>query len=296
MLYEFPVVFHSHGVLLVGRLFRNVESLGVRQPGVIAMGSWLTVKEQMATTYARRLAERGYTALAFDFSGFGESDGEPRQAELPARKIGDIAAAVQFMRTLAFVDPQRIGCLAVCASAQYTLRAIVDGAPIRSFASVAGWFHDSASIAPFYGGEPGVALRLSRARAALERFVRDREVMMAPAYAEGDDRAGMHFRLDYYGSTSRGAVPAWSNTMAEMTWLYWLSFDGLSAAPAVTTPSMFVHADGCAFPEHVTRVHAHIAGPKQLVWGEGNQIDFYDQAPAVSFSVEAVHDWFTRTL
>jgi uncharacterized protein len=36
------------------------------------MGSWLTVKEQIATTYARRLAERGYTGFVFDFSGFGE--------------------------------------------------------------------------------------------------------------------------------------------------------------------------------------------------------------------------------
>jgi fermentation-respiration switch protein FrsA (DUF1100 family) len=296
MLHEFPVVFHSQGVPLVGRVFRNVESLEVRQPGVIAMGSWLTVKEQMATTYARRFAERGYTTLVFDFSGFGESDGEPRQAEIPARKIGDIGAAVQFMRTLGFVDPHRIGCIAVCASAQYTLRALAEGVPVRSFASVAGWFHDPASIAPFYGGDPGVALRLERARTALARFVRDREVTTAPAYREGDDRAGMHFPLDYYGSPTRGAVPAWPNAMAEMTWLYWLSFDGLSAASAVTTPSIFVHADGCAFPDHITRVHAQIAGPKQLTWGEGGQIDFYDQAPAVTFAVEAVDDWFIRTL
>ena len=296
MLHEFPVVFHSQGVPLVGRVFRNVESFAVRQPGVVAMGSWLTVKEQMATTYARRLAELGYTALAFDFSGFGESDGRPRQAEIPARKIGDIGAAVQFMRTLGFVDSGRIGCVAVCASAQYTLRALADGVPVRSFASVAGWFHDAASIAPFYGGEAGVGRRLERAHAALARFVRDREETMAPAYREGDEHAGMHFRLDYYGSASRGAVPAWPNTMAEMTWLYWLSFDGLSAASAVTTPSLFVHADGCAFPEHVKRVHAHVAGPKELVWGQGDQIDFYDRMPAVTFAVNAVHDWFTRTL
>jgi uncharacterized protein len=296
MTYEFPVVFHSQGVPLAARLFRNVESLQVRQPGVIAMGSWLTVKEQMATTYARALAERGYTALVFDFSGFGESDGQPRHAEIPARKICDIGSAVQFMRTLAFIDPDRIGCIAVCASAQYTLRALADGLPIRSFASVAGWFHDPASIAPFYGGEDGVAVRLKRAREALARFARAREVTMAPAYEEGNDRAGMHFRLDYYGLPSRGAVPAWTNEMAEMTWMYWLAFDGLSAASAVTTPSLFVHSDGCAFPEHVRKVHAAVAGPKELLWGEGSQIDYYDEARAVDFAVNGVSDWFRRTL
>ena len=153
MLFELPIVFHSQGVPLVGRIFRNTASLQERQPAVITMGSWLTVKEQMATIYARRLAESGYTTFVFDFSGFGESRGDPRQAEIPSRKIRDIEAAVALLQTLAFVDPTRIGCLAICASAQYALRALADGAPIRSFVSVAGWYHDPASVAPFYGGD-----------------------------------------------------------------------------------------------------------------------------------------------
>jgi dienelactone hydrolase len=86
MLFEMPVVFHSQGVPLVGRVFRDRAALDVRQPAVIAMGSWLTVKEQMASIYARRLAEAGYTALVFDFSRIRR---EPRCA----RKIQDIDAS-----------------------------------------------------------------------------------------------------------------------------------------------------------------------------------------------------------
>ena len=77
------------------------------------------------------LAELGYTALVFDFAGFGESRGDPRQAEIPSRKIADIAAAVSLLRSFAFVDPDRIGCLAICASAQYVLRAVADGVPLK---------------------------------------------------------------------------------------------------------------------------------------------------------------------
>ena len=296
MLFETPVVFHSHGVPLVGRVFRNRADLDTRQPAVIAMGSWLTVKEQMASTYARRLAEAGYTAFVFDFSGFGESRGEPARTEIPARKIQDIAAAVGFLRTLAFVDPERIGVVAICASAQYTLRALAEGAPIRSFASVAGWYHDPASVAPFYGGGEGTSLRLGRAREAMERYARSGEVTMAPAYRDGDERAGMHFRLDYYGLAERGAVPAWRNEMAEMTWLYWLTFDGLAAADDVTTPALFVHGDGCAFPDHVRQVHARVRGPKHLVWKEGSQSDFYDQPRQVDAALDAVTRWFAETL
>jgi fermentation-respiration switch protein FrsA (DUF1100 family) len=106
----------------------------------------------------------------------------------------------------------------------------------------------------------------------------------------------MHFRLDYYGRPDRGAVPEWKNAMAEMTWLYWLTFDGLSAAGRVNTPSLFVHSDGCVFPEHVRQVHAALKGPKDLVWAEGSQIDFYDQPAQVDTAVAAATRWFEETL
>lgn len=293
---DLPVVFHSHGVSLAGRFIRNTESTRERQPAVIITGSWLTVKEQMPMTYAHRLVEHGYTAFIFDFAGFGQSQGEPRQAEIPARKIGDILAAVDFVRTMAFVDSERVACLAICATAQYTLAALAAGCPVKSFASVAGWYHDLPSVAPFYGDDAGVALRLSRAREALEKYLRTGETILVPAYKDGDDRAGMNFRLDYYGSADRGAIPAWRNEMAEMTWFYWLSFDGLQAAKRVATPSILVHSDGCVFPDNVRSVHAQLSGPKRLVWAEGNQIDFYDQPIQVGKAVDEVCDWFKKTL
>jgi fermentation-respiration switch protein FrsA (DUF1100 family) len=295
MIVEEPLVFHSQGVPLVGRLMRSSQNRMERAPLVLCMGSWLTVKEQMAMHYGRRLAELGYAALAFDFSGFGESHGEPRQAELPARKIQDILAAVEFAGTLSFVDPGRIGCLSICASAQYTLAALARGARIQSFASVAGWYHDPESIAPFYDGEAGVSLRLDRAREAIARYVSG-EVVLAPAYDPGNDRAGMHFPLEYYGRADRGAPPQWKNEMAEMSWSYWLSFDGLAAAKAVSTATLFVHSDGCAFPEHVKAIHARLGGRKKLVWGEGNQIDFYDQPAQVGIALTSAKAWFDETL
>jgi len=40
----------------------------------------------------------------------------------------------------------------------------------------------------------------------------------------------MFFELPYYGLASRGAVPAWKNEMAVLSWLPWLTFDGISGA------------------------------------------------------------------
>ena len=291
-----PAMFVSGGTTIHGRIHRRTEDLAERQPAVVVTGSWLTVKEQMPDLYAAALADRGYTAITFDFAGFGRSGGDLRQVELPTRKMADIAAAARFAGTLSFVRPGEVGHLGVCASAQYALGAIAHGAPIRSFASVAGWFHDTPSVAPFYGGDEGVELRLQRAREAYERYLRDGEITTVPAYQVGNDRAGMFFELDYYARPDRGAVPEWRNEMAEMTWLSWLTFDGLAAADAVTVPTLFVHSDDCVFPEHIEALRGRMRGPVDVAWGHGTQIDFYDQPEQVAFALDAVDAHFKQTL
>lgn len=293
--HDFPIAFPSNGSLLVGRVHRRAASLTERQPAVLVTGSWLTVKEQMADLYASALAERGYTAVTFDFAGWGQSGGDPRQLEMPSLKVADIAAAAAFVSRLSFVQPGWVGHLGICASAQYALAAIAAGARISSFASVAGWFHDTASVAPFYGGAAGVEMRLQRAQEALAAYLRTGETRMVPAYGQGNDRAGMFIEMDYYANAARGAVSSWPNEMAELSWLHWLTFDGLSAADEVDVPSLFVHSDGAVFPEHVRSISDRVTGPAEVVWGAGSQIDFYDQPEQVGFALDAVDSHFRGT-
>jgi uncharacterized protein len=293
MIHRTPFAFFRGDLRLAGQLFRNTDRLDVRQPAIIVTGSWLTVKEQMPELYATRLAERGYTTFTFDFSGFGESAGEPRQAEIPDRKIADLIAAAEFLSTLSLVEPDALSHLAICASAQYGLEALARGSRVARFISIAGWYHDTTSVAPFYGGLTGVAGRLEAARAALERYRATGHVETVPAYKPGDETAGMFLELDYYANASRGAVPAWRNEMATLSWTPWLLFDGLSAADRVDTPALFVHSDGCVFPDNVRLVHSRLRGPKKLIWAAGTQTDFYDQPEQVDIAVNAA-DVFLR--
>jgi dienelactone hydrolase len=292
----FPVLLPSGATTLAGRVHRRSDSLSERQPAVLVSGSWLTVKEQMADLYAAALAERGFTAITFDFAGWGQSGGEPRQVEQPSRKIADIIAAAEFVSTWSLVRPGPVGYLGVCATSQYALAAVAHGARIGSFASVAGWFHDAATVAPAYGGAAGMQMRMDRAEAATERYLRSGEVVTVPAYEAGNDRAAMFVEMDYYRSAARGAIPEWRNEMAEMSWLPWLTFDGLSAASAVTVPCLFVHSDGCVFPESIETLRHSLGGPVDVVWGEGAQTDFYDQPDQVAFAVDTVDRHLATTL
>jgi len=92
---------------------------------------------------------------------------------------------------------------------------------------------------------------------------------MVPAYRPGDDRAGMFFELDYDANPGRVAVSERKNEMAEMSWLFWLTFDGLRSAGEVTAPTLMAHSDECVFPEHPKAVYAALKGPKRLGWTEG---------------------------
>jgi uncharacterized protein len=296
MTVEIPVVFPGAGAMLSGRLVRRTADFAAREIGVLVTGSWLTVKEQMPMHYARRLAALGYTALVFDFAGFGESGGEPRQAEIPARKIADLRAAADFLSTLSLVHADRIAHVAVCASAAYGQHAIAQGAPIAAFASVAGWFHDARSIAGFYGNADGVARRLAFAHEDTQAFNRAAPREPAPAYAPDNERAGMHFELPYYADPARGAVSAWKNEMAPMTWAHWLAFDGISVAARNRVPSLMVHGPGCALPDNAKAVYGAWAGKKRLEWTDGEQTDFYDRPAQVDQAIAAIDGWFRAHL
>src|SRR3954452_16554514 len=108
--------FTRDGLSLVGNLFtpEGFDENGHYQ-AVIVEGSFSSVKEQMPGTYARKFAEQGFVALAFDYGHYGESAGEPRQLEWPAEKLSDLQAAVSYLTELPYV--QAVGMAGVCPSA-----------------------------------------------------------------------------------------------------------------------------------------------------------------------------------
>jgi predicted alpha/beta hydrolase len=81
MTFTYAYQFFTPSGALAARIHRDVQDLVTPRPTVAVTGSWLTVKEQMPDRYARALAQRGFTAVTFDFSGFGISPGTPAQVD-----------------------------------------------------------------------------------------------------------------------------------------------------------------------------------------------------------------------
>jgi len=169
------VIFHSQGVPLAGRFIRR-GGLEERQAGVIVMApGWRSRSRWRRST--RGGSRSAATRHSRSTSQASASGGEPRQTEIPSRKTADIAAAVGSLQSPPFIAADRVALLGICASAQDSLAALAAGVPVRSFASVAGWYHNPVSVAPFYGGEEGVQRRLTRAREAFEAWSRTRRLL-----------------------------------------------------------------------------------------------------------------------
>lgn len=290
------VTFTSAGETMAGVLHLPADHAGRKLPGILVTGSWTTVKEQMAQNYAQELARQGYAALTFDFRDFGESGGAPRAYESPARKVADFKAAARFLKTLPDVDGARTGVLAVCASAGYAAQAINEGAPLKAYVAVAGWFHDKDSVGLIYGGAEGVARRIKLGEEAREAFERTGEVRYVKAFDTKDESAAMVGPFDYYASADRGGIAQWDNRFALMSWPEWLTYDSVAAAKALKVPSLFVHSDHAALPDNVKAIYAAVEAPKALKWSGEDHFAFYDDPHLVKRSTEAAVAHFAKYL
>ena len=122
---------------VAGSLFtpKNM-SRGTKYPAIVVGHPMGAVKEQSATLYAQKMAERGVVTLAIDLSFWGESAGEPRNAVLPDVYADDFSAAVDFLSTRPFVDAKRIGAIGICGSGSFAISAAKIDPRIRAVSTV----------------------------------------------------------------------------------------------------------------------------------------------------------------
>ena len=289
--------FKSEGLVLVGNLHlpENFDEKK-KYKAVVVTGSWTTVKEQMADLYAAKLAKQGFVAFTFDFRNYGESEGQPRNYENPEMKSQDIRNAVDFLKTLNFVDRNNIGGLAVCASAGYMSEAVVRGADLKAINFVAPWLHDAEIAQGIYGVENSKSL-IAKSEVAKKKFAETGIVDYVVAASDKDNTAAMFGSFDYYLNPKRGAIKEWGNQFAVMAWKGWLEFDAISPAEKISIPVQIIHSKTAAVPHGADLYYAKLRSPKNIIWIENaSQFDFYDAESLTNEAVKKSTHWFAKYL
>jgi pimeloyl-ACP methyl ester carboxylesterase len=90
---------------------------------VVMAGGFAVPKEPATDLFAKGFAAVGYSVLAFDYRGLGESEGEPRLVLSAADAVADWLAAVEFARGLPEVDPAKVAVWGFSASGGFVLEA-----------------------------------------------------------------------------------------------------------------------------------------------------------------------------
>jgi fermentation-respiration switch protein FrsA (DUF1100 family) len=253
-----------------------------KHPAVVSIHPGGGVKEQTAGVYARRLAEQGFVALAFDASHQGASGGLPRFLDDPMKRVGDIFSAVDYLTSLRYVDAARIGALGICAGSGAAVKASALDRRIKAMVTVSAVDVGAATRKGWDG-----KAQASNLIAMLESVAKQRTAEAAgaaPVYVNyvpkvGDQTAPRDLQeaADYY-LTPRGQHPNAPNKMLLTSLGSLAAFTGFEGIDNVLTqPVMIIAGSQAGSLWHSQELHALAAGPKELFVVNGaTHMDLYD--------------------
>ncbi|MEM9061620.1 MAG: alpha/beta hydrolase [Pseudomonadota bacterium] len=272
------VTFENEGKTLSGTMYLPSGFDGTPKDTVIVTGAWTSVQEQMPSTYAKEMAERGMIAVTFDFRGWGKSGDLPggqRFIEDPKAKTSDIRAVIAQVSQRPEVA--KLHGLGICASAGYMVDATRGNDRVASVGLVAPWLQDREIVETVYGGPDGVAGLMQIAAKA-----EDAGGQVIPA-AGPEGAEGVLMPIGgYYYDPARGAVSEYDNSWNNAGWDDWLGYHPVDRAETFDKPLTIVHSDAAAIPQGVRSFVQRMTGEATQAWLEDiTQFDFYDDPAAV---------------
>jgi dienelactone hydrolase len=190
-MFKQKITFESEGLKVVGNLFRpqNAEQ-GISLPAVLVAGAMAGFKEQVAGSYAERIAKGGFVTLALDHRHFGESEGDPRQHEDPAKKMEDFKNALSFMSTIKGIDRERIGVCGISMGGGYMLQLAAFDRRVKAVSIVASGLNLGDTLSEMLGKE-GFVNFLKEFNKSRQKHYETGEVQYIPAVATDNKPAAI---------------------------------------------------------------------------------------------------------
>ncbi|AHD14649.1 hypothetical protein C163_13195 [Pseudomonas sp. FGI182] len=295
---------NGHGITLAAVIHQPAGfDAGKQYPAIVVAHPGGGVKEQAAGLYAQKLAEQGLLAIAFDASYQGESTGLPRQLENPHVRTEDISAVVDYLTTLPYVNPARIGAMGICAGAGYTANAAINDRRIKAVGTVSavnigqmfrnGWENTvkDADALPYI--EHGSQARSSDAKGAGLATL-----PLAPMREEDAPNEELREAWEYY-HTPRAQHPNAPGFMTARSLSQIITYDAYHKAEAFLTQPLQIVAGTQAGSKWMSDdlLARAASSDKHMHLIEGaNHMSLYDKQPYVNEAASVLAEFFQSRL
>ncbi|WP_395319611.1 alpha/beta hydrolase [Fructilactobacillus frigidiflavus] len=259
--------------------------------------------------YATKLAKKGWLALAYDSPYQGQSAGEPHNSELPHARTLGVMAAIDYLDSLDYVNPDQIGAMGICGGGGFTLNAAKVDHRIKAVAGVA-----PANVGNVYRetfGQNNQALintldDMAKQRTAEAQGAPIKYIPVLPESQEARKAAGItdidtEQAIDYY-LTPRGNDKFAPNQFAYTSLAMDLGYDPLALADKLLTQPLELIVGGIpgGFGSYRFAYEFYdkaASENKELTVFPGvTHYELYDQPEATDKAVAKLDEFFNKNL
>jgi fermentation-respiration switch protein FrsA (DUF1100 family) len=254
------------------------------------------VKEQSANLYAQKMAEQGFVTLSLDLSFWGESEGPPRNAVSPDMYSEDFSAAVDFLRSQAVVDRERIGALGICGSGSFVVSAAKIDPRMKAIATVSMYDMGAANRNGLKKSQT-----LEQRKQGIAAAVAQRDVEYAGGqikYTSGTVHeltpASTPIEREFYDFyrtprgefTPKGSSPQLTTHPTLTSNLKFMNFYPFNDIETISPrPMLFITGDKAHSREFSEEAYRLAGQPKELVVvPNAGHVDLYDRVNLIPFS------------
>lgn len=282
---------------VVGNLFiPKTLNQSNKNPAIIVGHPMGAVKEQSANLYAQKMAEQGFVTLAIDLSFWGESEGKPGHLISPEIYTDDFSAAVDYLSTQPFVDPEKIGVLGICGSGSFVISAAKIDPRMKAVTTVS-MYDMGAAFRNGLNHSQTLAQRKAFIQSAIEQrfaeFKGAEKAYIPGTVNELDDSTPAIQRefFDFYRTARGGYTP--QNEKEALTTKPLLSSIGkfMNFYPfndietISPRPMLFITGDRAHSKEFSEDAYQRAGQPKELyVVPDAGHVDLYDRTDLIPFA------------
>jgi fermentation-respiration switch protein FrsA (DUF1100 family) len=298
---------NQYGMKVSGNLFapKNLDKSKAHAAIIVGhpMGA---VKEQSANLYATKMAEQGFVTLSLDLSFWGQSEGRPQNAVSPDIYAEDFSAAVDFLRTQAFVDKERIGAIGICGSGGFVISAAKIDPRLKAIATVS--MYDMGGV---HRNGLNNSTTLEQRKAYIAQAANQRDVEFAGGkvvYTDGvkaqqsevSNPIQQEF-FDFYRTprgkfTPEGRSPEDTTRPTLTSDVKFMNFYPFQDIETISPrPMLFITGDQAHSKEFSEQAYKLAGEPKELVVIPGaGHVDLYDRVDLIPWS--KLDTFFTKNL